>query len=323
MKFEIGFEKEDKKKLFEYWNEILDANVWSEGKFTKKFEENWSIYNYKKSLSFSSWSGAAESVIKYYNLENETVLCPSNTFQATPMISKLNKVKIKFVYCNKNFLCVSLEDIKKKVDLYKPKAIWVVHIGGHIAFQINEISDYCKKNKIILIEDCAHAHGASYNGKRAGSWGNAGIYSFYATKTISTGEGGLLVSDDNNLIEFAKEYRNYGKPENVISGKNFRMSEFTAALGCIQVARLDDIVEWKNNYFIKEISKYTNYLKIPKNMISGHYKFIIFEEIKNSVGKVYETGCHKIFNEDVELPNTDWANKNHWCVPLFYKGEEI
>ena len=149
MKFKIGFEKEDKKKLFEYWNEILENNAWSEGKFTNKFEENWSIYNSKKSLSFSSWSGAAESVIKYYNLENETVLCPSNTFQATPMISKLNGVKIKFVDCNKNDLCISFEDMKKKADLYKPKAIWVVHIGGHIAFQINEISEYCKKNKII------------------------------------------------------------------------------------------------------------------------------------------------------------------------------
>ena len=52
-------------------------------------------------------------------------------------------------------------------------------------------------------------------------------------------------------------------------------------------------------------------------------KEIIVEEIKNSVGKVYETGCHKIFNEDVELPNTDWVNNNHWCVPLYYKGEKI
>ena len=66
MDFKIGFEIEDKKKLFEYWNEILENNVWTEGKFTKKFEENWSIYNSKKTVSFSSWSGAAESVIKYY-----------------------------------------------------------------------------------------------------------------------------------------------------------------------------------------------------------------------------------------------------------------
>ena len=69
MNFKIGFEIEDKKKLFEYWNEILENNVWTEGKFTKKFEEDWSIYNSKKTISFSSWAGAAEAVIKYYNLK--------------------------------------------------------------------------------------------------------------------------------------------------------------------------------------------------------------------------------------------------------------
>ena len=86
---------------------------------------------------------------------------------------------------------MSFNDLKKKVKKYKPKAVWVVHIGGHIAFDINKIANYCKKNKILLFEDCAHAHGASFNKKKAGTWGDAGIYSFYATKTISTGEGGI------------------------------------------------------------------------------------------------------------------------------------
>ena len=63
-------------------------------------------------------------------------------------------------------------------------------------------------------------------------------------------------------------------------------------------------------------------MKLPNGMISGRYKFIIFEKINKSTGKVYETGCHKIFNENVELPNTDWVNKNHWCVPLYYKGDK-
>ncbi len=320
MKFKIAFDPKDKTKLFKYWDEIIENNVWSEGKFTKKFEEKWAIYNSIDAVSFSSWSGAAEAALQYFKLQNETMLCPSNTYQATPMLSKLNGSNVKFVDCNKNDLCISYDDLVEKVKKYKPKAIWVVHIGGHIAFDIEKISNFCKEKNIILIEDCAHAHGASLNGKKAGLWGDVGIYSLFATKTISTGEGGLLVSKNADLINYAKEYRNYGKTRNKILGKNFRMSEFTAALGCIQVERLNDIVEWKNNYVIKEINKYTNYLKIPKNMISGYYKFIIFEEIKNSVGKVYETGCHKIFNEDVRLPNTDWVNKNHWCVPIYYKG---
>ena len=99
------------------------------------------------------------------------------------------------------------------------------------------------------------------------------------------------------------------------------MSEFNAALGCLQIDRLKDIVEWKNEKVSKDIKNYSNYLKLPSGMISGYYKFIVFDEISNSTGKVYDIGCHKIFKENVKLENTDWVNKNHWCVPMYYKGK--
>lgn len=320
MKFKINFELNDKKKLFEYWDDIIQNNIWSHGKYTELFEDKWSKFNDLYSLSFSSWSGAAEAVINYFKLKDEIVLCPSNTFQATPMVSINNGCRIKFVDCNKNDLCISYEDLKKKIEIHSPKAVWVVHIGGHLSFEIEKISKLCKEKNILLIEDCAHAHGASFNKKKPGSWGDAGIYSLYATKTISTGEGGILVSNNRDLIDFSKSFKNYGKPNNKIMGKNFRMSEFNAALGCIQVDRLKDIVEWKNERVSKEIKKFSNFLKLPDGMISGYYKFIIFDEINNSTGKVYDIGCHKIFNENIKLENTDWINKNHWCVPIYYKG---
>ena len=170
MKFKIGFDQSDKKKLFECWDEIIRNNVWSEGKFTREFEEKWSLHNSLNTVSFSSWAGAAEAVLKFFNLENKTVLCPSNTFQATPMVSKLNGSIIKFIDCNKEDLCISYNDLVLKVKKYKPAAVWVVHIGGHISFEIEKISKFCKDNDILLIEDCAHAHGASFKGKKPGSW---------------------------------------------------------------------------------------------------------------------------------------------------------
>ena len=320
MKFKINFDLDDKKKLFDHWDDIIQNNVWSHGKYTELFEEKWAVHNNLDSVSFSSWAGAAEAVLKFYKLEGEIILCPSNTFQATPMITIDNGSKIKFVDCNKDDLCISFEDLKKKIEIYSPKAVWVVHIGGHLAFEIEKIAKLCKEKNIILIEDCAHAHGASYNNKKPGSWGDAGIYSLYATKTISTGEGGILVSKDKDLIDFSKSFKNYGKPGNKIIGKNYRMSEFSAALGCIQIDRLKDMVEWKNEKISKEIKNYTNYLKLPDGMISGCYKFIVFDKINNSTGKVYDVGCHKIFKENVKLENTDWVNNNHWCVPIYYKG---
>lgn len=321
MKFTIGFEKEDIKRLHQYWDDIITTQQWSEGKFTKMFEEKWSEYNQSQSVAFSSWGGAALAALEFFNIKGETVLCPSNTFMATSLSVIKAGGHIEFVDCNKEDLCLSLKDLKVKINKFKPVAVWVVHIGGHIAFQIEEITKLCKDKRIILIEDCAHAHGASWKGKKPGTWGNAGIYSFYATKTITTGEGGMLVTKNSDLVEFAKQYRNYGKFDYKVEGLNFRMNEFTAAIGCVQTDRINEIVAWKNEYAQKYLNpKFSNRVKLLEGMISGYYKYIVFNPIQKSTGKVYDQPCHHIMEKTYELPNTDWVANNHWCVPIYYKG---
>ena len=323
MKFTIGFEKEDAKQLHKYWDEIISIQQWSEGKFTQLFQEKWAEYNQVPSIAFSSWSGAALAALEFYKVKNKVVLCPSNTFMATALTTLKAGARVEFVDCNKEDLCVSLEDLKKKIVEYRPVAVWVVHIGGHIAFQIEEIAKLCKDNGIILLEDCAHAHGATWKNKKAGYWGDAGAYSFYATKTISTGEGGMLVTKNKELLEFSKQYRNYGKLDYKVEGLNYRISEFTAALGCVQTSRLDDIVAWKNDYARKYLDpKFLKKVRFPAEMTSGYYKYIVFEHIEKSTGKVYDTPCHRIMGKKYDLPNTEWVANNHWCVPLYYKGEE-
>lgn len=322
MKFTIGFEREDAQQLYQYWDEIIAGQQWSEGKFTRKFEEAWSEYNQLQAVAFSSWGGAALAALEFFNVRNESVLCPSNTFMATPLSVIKAGGRVEFADCNTCDLCLSFEDLKIKIDRYKPALVWVVHIGGHIAFQIEKIAQLCKEKNIALLEDCAHAHGAHWNGKKAGSWGDAGIYSFYATKTISTGEGGMLVTKNKDLAEFARQYRNYGKFEYKVEGMNYRMNEFTAALGCIQTARLNDIVAWKNEYARNHLDpQFAKRVKFPAGMQSGYYKYIVFGPIEKSTGKVYDQPCHRIMGKDVDLPNTEWIAKNHWCVPLYYKGE--
>ncbi|MBH30528.1 MAG: aminotransferase DegT [Candidatus Marinimicrobia bacterium] len=323
VQFKIGFDQLDKERLDYMWRKILDTQQWSEGPYTEKFEDKWSHQIKRKSVSFSSWGGAALAALEYFNVKGETVLCPSNTFMATPLSVAKAGGNVEFVDCNKNDLCMSYENLKEKINEFQPAAVWVVHVGGHIAFQIEEIAKLCKEKGIVLLEDCAHAHGASWNGKRAGSWGDVGVYSFYATKTISTGEGGMLVTENKDLLEFSKLYRNYGKFDYNVEGLNYRISEFTAAIGCVQTDRLDDIVTWKNEYAKEHLnSKYQNRVRFPEGMISGYYKYIIFDRIENSTGKVYDEPCHRIIKKGYELPNTDWVVENHWCVPLYYKGDE-
>ena len=244
--FAIGFDRRDRVRLHELWDEVLDSNRWTEGEMLERFEASWETWNGLPSLGFSGWAGASMAVLEFVGIKGETVLCPSNTFIANPLAVLKAGGRVEFVDCNRDDLCLSAADFQAKAEKHKPKAAWLVHIGGHIAFDVAEIAAYCSEAGIFLIEDCAHAHGASWNGQKPGSWGDAGVYSLYATKTISTGEGGVLVSRNQALREFARGYRNYGKPSYDVEGLNYRMSELQAVMGRVQLRKLDAIVDRRN-----------------------------------------------------------------------------
>ena len=248
------------------------------------------------------------------------MLCPSNTFMATPLAALHAGAEVAFVDCNREDLCMSFADFEAKVARHHPRAAILVHIGGHIAFDVERIAELCRAEGIFLIEDCAHAHGAGWHGRRPGSWGDAGVWSFYATKTISTGEGGMLVARDPALLEFARAFRNYGKPEHAVTGLNFRLSEFSAALGIVQAERMEEIVAWKNAAAREHLdAAHPGRLALPDGMISGLYKYIVFDPVERSTGKVYAEPCHRTLGLLDDLPNTDWVAGNHWCVPLYYR----
>src|SRR3989338_10585221 len=120
MNFTIGFEKEDLKKLHNYWDEIIQSQQWSEGKFTQMFEERWSQYNQLYAVAFSSWGGAALAALEFFNVQGKTVLCPSNTFMATPLSAIKAGASVEFVDCNKDDLCMSFDDLRVKAIKYKP-----------------------------------------------------------------------------------------------------------------------------------------------------------------------------------------------------------
>jgi perosamine synthetase len=321
-RFAIGFDRRDRERLHRLWDEAIEAERWSEGELTGRFEQAWSGSNGLPSVAFGSWSGAALSVLSFVGVRDETVLCPSNTFMATPLAAVASGARVEFVDASRDDLCVSFEDFVRKAEAHRPKAAFVVHIGGHIAFEIDEIAAYCRANDIFLIEDCAHAHGATWHGRRAGTWGDAGVWSFAATKTISTGEGGMLVSRHTDVIEHARTFRNYGKPSYDTQGLNFRMSEFTAALGLVQTERMDEIVSWKNETARVRLDPvHRSHVKLPDGMVSGLYKYIVFEAIDRSTGRVYDEPCHRLMGHHVDLPVTDWIAESHWCVPLYYRPE--
>jgi perosamine synthetase len=322
-RFAIGFDQRDRARLHELIDDVLDSNRWSEADMNKRFEQAWTEHNGVEAVALGGWTGGALAALHFAGVTGETVLCPSNTFMATPLAAIRSGANVEFVDCNREDLCMSFEDFERKAEQHKPKAAILVHIGGHIAFDSEKIAAYCADHGIFLIEDCAHAHGASWNGGRPGTYGDVGVYSLYATKTISTGEGGVLVSKRPEVIEHARDFRNYGKPSYEVQGLNFRMSEFTAALGLLQIERLDEIVAWKNDVAREHLDAANpSRLELPEGMVSGLYKYIVFDWREKSTGRVYDEPCHRVLGHSVELPNTDWVAKNHSCVPLYYRPSD-
>jgi dTDP-4-amino-4,6-dideoxygalactose transaminase len=319
-RFAIGFDHRDRQRLHALIDEVLDSERWSEAELVSRFEAAWEAYHGAPAVALSSWAGGAMAALDFAGVEGATVLCPSNTFMATPLAAIRCGAEVQFVDCRRDDLCMSFADFERAAEQFRPRAAFVVHIGGHIAFDVARIASYCAANGIFLIEDCAHAHGAEWNGRRAGTWGDAGVYSLYATKTISTGEGGVLVSRRPEVVAHARDFRNYGKPSYDVAGLNFRMSEFTAALGLVQIERLPEIVAWKNEIARRFLDgRHPSRLELPDGMVSGLYKYIVFDWLERSTGRVYDQPCHRIMGHEVDLPNSDWVAQHHSCVPLYYR----
>ena len=242
-RFGIGFDHRDRARLHALWDEILDTDRWAQGAMTHRFEAAWAAWNGLDAVATSGWTGAALAALTYADVRGQAVLCPSNTFMATPLAILNAGGHPVFVDCNREDLCASIGSFEAALRRHRPKAAFLVHIGGHIAFDVEAIAELCRAEGVFLIEDCAHAHGAEWHGRRPGTWGDAGVWSFYATKTISTGEGGMLVSRHADLLDYARAYIDYGKPAHEVPGLNFRMSEFTAAIGLVQLKKLDGWVK--------------------------------------------------------------------------------
>ncbi|HMJ36312.1 MAG TPA: DegT/DnrJ/EryC1/StrS family aminotransferase [Baekduia sp.] len=320
-RFAIGFDERDRRRLHALWDEILDSQRWAEGVLIERFENLWGQRHGTGAVAFGSWTGGALAALRFAGVgPGDVVICPSNTFMATPLAAVHLGAEVAFVDCGRDDLCATLAEFERAIAEHRPRAAFLVHIGGHLAFETEAIAELCRAEGVFLIEDCAHAHGASLRGRQPGTFGDAGVYSFYATKTISTGEGGMLVSSRPDLLEYARAFRNYGKPDHAVGGLNFRMSEFTAALGIVQAERLDEIVAFKNRAARAVLDGlHPARLQLPEGMVSGLYKYIVFDAIERSTGRVYDEPCHRLMGHPIDLPVTDWVAEHHWCVPLYYR----
>ena len=242
------FSKEDKKIIHDEIDIILDKKL-SMGDNVKKFEVEFSKkIESKHAIAMNSCTATLEAALTYFNVKDREVIIPAQTFIATGMSVHHSGAIPVYAEINKNDLCLNIENVKSKVNKNTAGVI-IVHMAGYMSSDIFELKEYCDNNNLFLIEDAAHTPGAEINSIKAGNVGHVGCFSFYPTKILTAGEGGMLTTNDDDIARYARSYQNRGVDLNSeveifkIPSRNVRLPEFSALLGRIQLKHLDKFLE--------------------------------------------------------------------------------
>ena len=245
---QIPFDQEDRRFLHEGMEDIMDSGFLTLGKWTSQFEETFAAFaGSRYCVAVSSGTAALEVILRGLGIERGSVIVPTNTFLATALAAIHAGNRVIFADSDPDTLALDVADVERRIAA-DTRAVILVHIGGIMSPAWEELKRLCEQRGLHLIEDCAHAHGCSIDGRHAGSLGVAGAFSFFPTKVFTTGEGGAIVTNDEEVYRRSSMIRNQGKnPElgNRISelGHNFRMSEFTALVGVQQMRKAESVLD--------------------------------------------------------------------------------
>ena len=320
-------------------NKVLDSNFWASGAGkgnVEKFEKKFTKYvNSKNAIAVNSGTSALNLALSMYDIKNKEVIIPSLSFVSTANAVIENGGIPKFVDINEKTLCLDPKKIVKAISK-KTKIILPVHFGG-LTSNLEHISKICKENKISLVEDAAHAAGASYLNKKIGNHGELVCFSFHPVKNLAMPTGGLICinsKNHKNISKVLKEKRwcgisnregdNYDI-KNI--GWNYYMNEFSAVIGIEQLKKLD-----KTNLKRKEnAKKYFEQILLDKKMpydkgCSYHFYWIRVKNRekfrKKLLEKGIQTGIHykpihkfSFYKSKIKLPITEKVGKEIVTLP--------
>ncbi len=231
--------------------EAVKSNwVSSKGPFIEEFEADFSRYtDVKYGVSASNGTTALHLALAALKIEpGDEVIVPTLTFVAVSNAVIYMGAKPVLVDSTPDYWCIDPDQITSKITK-KTKAIIPVHVYGHPC-DLAPIMKIAKDHNLSVIEDCAEAHGAEYNGRKVGSFGDIACFSFYGNKIITTGEGGMCLTNDADLAKRMKILRDHGmNPEkrywHECVGFNYRMTNMQAALGVAQLKKMDSFINKK------------------------------------------------------------------------------
>lgn len=282
--------------------QVLRSGWWTTGEVVRDFENNFNKYlNSKYSIAVNSGTAALHLALKAVGIDKgDEVIVPTMTFAATAEVVMHCGAKPVLCDCESDTLNIDIEDLKRKISR-KTKVIIPVHMGG-LPCRIDEIKAIAKHKGIFIIEDAAHALGAKYKKKKVGTLGDLAAFSFYVTKPISTGEGGMLVTNNRKFANLARclslhglskdawsRYSASGSPDYKIqyAGFKYNLPDILAAIGLYQLKKIDVFLKIREKIaatYTKAFLQYRDLLDVPvcpKDLRHAWHLYIIKLNLEN------------------------------------------
>lgn len=351
-------DNEEKQEIIKVIDEnALTSAARDGGKRVQDFESSLRRFlNVKHVVAVNSGTAALHAALLALDIKtDDEVLLPSFTFVATANAVVASGAKPVFVDINTKDYTIDLHDLKKKISK-KSKAIIPVHLYGHPA-DLTELNEIANQHSLYIIEDACQSLGSTYKNKQTGTFGTMGCFSMYASKVLTAGEGGAIVTNEDKIADTLKMIRNHGMVEGYdtrVLGLNYRLPELSAAIAKIQMKKLKTILDLRrrnslllSNLLETIIKKYN--IQIPQEDQIKKFNWYLYtlafngsddltlrdhikkKLIENGIGVAvyYDPPVHKTpfyqkfssLNDD--LQNTNWSSEHVLSFPVHPGVSEI
>lgn len=349
--FDWHFPQDLREQFHQGVEKIFDQAYLSNHHFTQQFEENFARFQHLPvSLACNNGTGALELMLLATVKPGDEVIIPANTFIATWAAVKRAQGVPVLCDVEEQFFSLDPQEVEKKISK-KTKAILTVHLAGIIAPCILRLKELAETHGLILLEDAAHAHGAHYQGQRAGHFGVAAGFSHFLTKVMTTGEGGSVVTHDLELDKKMRNLRQFGREEerplcHQDLSSNYKISEFQSLLGILELSRLPERLQKRRELALRyqENLKGSHWhaLGDPLGGESSYYKQVLLSSFERPklreylsqkgialTGGVYDFPLSEqpvVMKEQraspADFPVTRVFSAQHFCPPCYPELEK-
>lgn len=351
----LSFPDIDKEEI-EAVSEVLKSGYLVQGDMVELLEKNIKdFFNVKYAFCVSSGTAALHLACLALNIEeNDEIIVPAFTFPATANVVEIVKASNKFIDIDLKSYCLDIDRIEKLIS-NRTKAIIPVHEFGY-PVNMEKIIDIANKYNLKIIEDAACAFGSKFNDKYVGTFGDIGCFSLHPRKAITTGEGGVVITNNEKIALKIKALRNHGiiyeneKPKFYYAGLNYRLTNFQGALGVIQLQKFPKIIEKRKNLvkLYNSLLNDINEIKLPEEPQNGFHswqtyhiliedkidrddliKFLKLNGIETNYGAnalhIEPYYINKYNYKENDYPNSLKAYKQGLALPLhtFLKDEDL